>query len=56
MEYSNPASPSTQNWRLRGREQDGIYHPNPAEVEQIQTRLLDTLPRNPPRNYSQTYP
>ena len=32
------------------------YHPNPAEVEQIQTRLLDTLPRNPPRTYSQKYP
>lgn len=32
------------------------YHPNPADVEQIQTRLLDTLPRNLPSTYSQKYP
>jgi hypothetical protein len=32
------------------------YHPSLAEVEQIQTRLLDTLPRNPPSTYTQRYP
>lgn len=32
------------------------YHPNPAEVEQIRTHLLDTLPRSVPATYLRKYP